>query len=106
MAKTLSKEETKVSKANFKQPPPVNFLAQRRKEAREKSAENRYKVVNYHRSLDTSNIEEFEDKMMTVVDIEDSALLAVDQNTETAATEEEDEKKVCAVAVIYLKMIL
>lgn len=82
LAKTLSKEEIE---ANFKKAPYVNLLERRRKQAKENSAANRFKVINYHRSLDTSNVEEFEDKVMTFIDIEDSVSLTINQNT----TEEE-----------------
>lgn len=100
LAKTLSKEELEIS---FKKPPPINFLAQRRKQIKENSAANRYKVVNCHRSLDTSSIEEFEDKVMTFVDIEDSASLAANQST--AATAEEEEK-VCNSSNLHKNYIV
>lgn len=95
LAKTLKKED---AKASYKQPPAVNFLAQRRIQAQKSSAENRYKVVSCHRSLDTSNIEEFEDKVVTLVDIEDSVSLTANQNAATTTVimlEEEDEDNVC-----------
>ncbi|EFN78028.1 probable RNA polymerase II nuclear localization protein SLC7A6OS [Harpegnathos saltator] len=96
LAKTLNKEELK---ASFKQPPSVNFLAQRRKQTREKSAEDRYKVINHHRSLDISNIKEFEDKVMTVIDVEDSASPTVNHNI--AAPVEEEEKDSDYVYDVY-----
>lgn len=104
LAETLKKEEIKV---NVKQllTPCIDYLTKRRKQAQENWAENRYKVVNCLRSLDTSNIEEFEDKVLTFVDIEDSASLTENQSTAAATITEEDDK-VCDSSNLYKNVAL
>ncbi|XP_032678052.1 probable RNA polymerase II nuclear localization protein SLC7A6OS [Odontomachus brunneus] len=98
LAKTLNMKELETS---FKKSPCVNLLAQRRKQTKENSAANRYKVVNCHRSLDTSSMEEFEDKVMTFVDIEDSISLAVNQST--AAAEKKEKNSDYAYDLYYVE---
>lgn len=78
LVKTLGKDELE---ANFKQH-PVDILKKLREVRKKASADNRYRVVNCHRSLDTSNIEEFEDKVMTLIDAEDIGSVKNDSNKE------------------------
>ncbi|KAG7207564.1 hypothetical protein KM043_009188 [Ampulex compressa] len=82
IAKTLSKDELK---ATYKQH-TVDVLAKARENVKQTSIENRYKVINCFRSLDTSNVEEFEDKVMTVIDVEDSVSCSKKQDS----TEEDE----------------
>ncbi|XP_014467790.1 PREDICTED: probable RNA polymerase II nuclear localization protein SLC7A6OS [Dinoponera quadriceps] len=98
LVKTLNKEELK---ATFKQHPSMNVLVQMREQAKENSAKNRYKVVNRHRSLNTSDIEEFEDKVMRFIDVEDSASLIANQNTAAAVIEEDEDKHSNYVYDVY-----
>lgn len=62
-----------------------DVLARVHKEKTEKSAANRYKVVESLRKLDTSNVMEFKDKVFTFLDVEDSDSLALNQDV--ASTE-------------------
>ncbi|XP_024944048.1 probable RNA polymerase II nuclear localization protein SLC7A6OS [Cephus cinctus] len=66
--KTLSKDELT---ANYKQR-VVDINSKARQEAKQISQENRYKVVSCFRSLDTAKNKAFEDKITTVIDIEDT----------------------------------
>ena len=79
LIQTLGKDELK---ANFKQH-PVDVLNKVREKTKEASAENRYKVINCFRSLDNSNHEKFEDKAMTVIDVEDSVSCATAEEHST-----------------------
>nr|XP_034176580.1 probable RNA polymerase II nuclear localization protein SLC7A6OS [Osmia lignaria] len=72
LIQTYGKDELK---ENFKQH-PVDILNKVRETTKQASAENRYKVVNYFRSLDDANLKEFENKGMTVIDLEDSKSMA------------------------------
>lgn len=66
-------------RANFKQHPidTKQILSKIREATKQASAENRYKVVNYFRSLDNSSGENSEKKVPTVViDVEDSKSIA------------------------------
>ncbi|XP_076243379.1 female sterile (2) ltoPP43 [Calliopsis andreniformis] len=67
LIQTLGKDELK---ANYKKH-PVDILNKIREKTKQTSVENRYKVVNCVRSLDNSNVEEFEEKV-TLIDVEDS----------------------------------
>ncbi|CAL7935924.1 unnamed protein product [Xylocopa violacea] len=64
-------------KANFKQH-PVDIINKMRDATKQASAENRYKVVNCFRSLNNSNVEDSEEKAITVIDVEDSKSIAKD----------------------------
>lgn len=79
LAQVLNKEELK---SNFKKHIPVDILTKMRAEVKNSSAVQRYKVVNYQRSRDTSNVEKFEDKTMTFLDLVDSASCTENQNAE------------------------
>ncbi|XP_017878535.1 probable RNA polymerase II nuclear localization protein SLC7A6OS isoform X2 [Ceratina calcarata] len=68
-------------KANFKQH-PVDVLSKARKLTKHASAESRYKVVSFFRSLDNSNHEDTKEKCTTVIDIEDSRSMAEEESTE------------------------
>ncbi|KAK0082979.1 hypothetical protein PV325_009561 [Microctonus aethiopoides] len=74
VAKTLTKEQLM---SNYKQHVPdiVNKL---RMKTRAESRENRYKVVNKFRSIGTLNIDETDDKELTIIDVEDSISCSVD----------------------------
>ena len=66
----LSKEELKT---NFKQH-VVDVTSKARKETKEASAENRFKVVNYFRHLDNLKVNDPDEQDVTditVIDIED-----------------------------------
>lgn len=74
VAKTLTKEQLT---SNYKQHVPdiVNKL---RMKARAESRENRYKVLNKFRSIGTLNIDETDDKELTIIDVEDSISCSAD----------------------------
>ncbi|XP_003707729.1 female sterile (2) ltoPP43 [Megachile rotundata] len=78
LIQTYGKDDLKV---NFKQH-PIDILNKLRETTKQSSAENRYKVVNCCRSLDDSTLEDFEDVVMTVIDIEDSKSMAKQDATE------------------------
>lgn len=61
----------------------MDVLNKVREKTKEASAENRYKVINCFRSLDNSNHEKFEDKAMTVIDVEDSVSCATAEEHST-----------------------
>ncbi|XP_076634131.1 female sterile (2) ltoPP43 [Colletes latitarsis] len=69
----LKKDELK---ANFKHH-SVDILKKAREKTKQASANNRYKVINCIRSLDNSNPKELEDKVMTVIDVEDCISCAI-----------------------------
>lgn len=71
---TYGKDELK---ENFKQH-PVDILNKARETVKQASIENRYKVVNCFRSLDSSNHEDPEENTVTVIDVEDSKSMAKD----------------------------
>ncbi|XP_053999233.1 probable RNA polymerase II nuclear localization protein SLC7A6OS [Hylaeus anthracinus] len=79
LIQTLGKDELK---ANFKQH-SVDIINKARERAKQASAENRYKVINCFRSLDSTNHEVLEDKIMTVIDVEDSVSCAVPKEHST-----------------------
>ncbi|XP_043252571.1 probable RNA polymerase II nuclear localization protein SLC7A6OS [Colletes gigas] len=69
----LKKDELK---ANFKHH-SVDILKKAREKTKQASANNRYKVINCIRSLDNSGPKELEDKVMTVIDVEDCISCAI-----------------------------
>ncbi|XP_051164651.1 probable RNA polymerase II nuclear localization protein SLC7A6OS [Leptopilina boulardi] len=68
ITKKLTKEELKT---NYKQH-VVNVADKIRKETRESSAENRFKVINRFRSLNNSKTEDSDVEEITVIDVEDT----------------------------------
>lgn len=78
LVKTVGKNELKT---NYKQH-VVDVKNVMRERIKQKSMENRYKVVNCCRSLDTLNTNELEDTM-TVIDIEDSLSCSTDKNLDS-----------------------
>lgn len=78
LVKTLGKNELE---EKFKKP-PINILNKLRQSTKQASADNRYKVVNCHRSLDTSDVEEFDDKVMTLIDVENVSAVEKDSTAE------------------------
>lgn len=72
LVKTLGKDELKT---NYKRH-AVNVLDKIREKTKQASIENRYKVINCNRSLDTSHVDELEDTV-TVIDVEDSVSCSI-----------------------------
>ncbi|XP_076291205.1 female sterile (2) ltoPP43 [Lasioglossum baleicum] len=83
LIRTLSKDELK---ATFKQR-PVDILQKVREKTKQASAESRYKVINCFRSLDSDVLKDNENKVMTVIDVEDSISCA---NEKQQAIEKDD----------------
>ncbi|XP_076648567.1 female sterile (2) ltoPP43 [Halictus rubicundus] len=86
LIQTLSKDELK---ASFKQH-SVDILNKAREKTKQASAESRYKVINCFRSLDSDVLKDSENKVMTVIDVEDSISCA----TGKQQTTEKDDKYV------------
>lgn len=84
LVKTLGKEELQ---ANYKQH-VVDIKRKTRENIKQQSMEGRYKVINCRRSLDTSNLEQLDDKVTTVIDIEDSISCSASKDAEPAKPEE------------------
>ncbi|XP_015521461.1 probable RNA polymerase II nuclear localization protein SLC7A6OS [Neodiprion pinetum] len=84
ISKTLTKEELK---ANFKNHVVANVTSKTREQSKQKSQENRYKVVNYFRSLESNDVEELVDKEISVIDVEDSTS-AISEETVVIAQDE------------------
>lgn len=84
LVKTLGKEELE---ANYKQH-VVDIKRKTREKIKQQSMESRYKVINCRRSLDTSNLEKLDDKVTTVIDIEDSVSCSASKDAEPAKPEE------------------
>lgn len=82
--KTVGKNELK---ANYKRHvvDVKNVIRERTKQI---SMENRYKVVNCCRSLDTLNTNELEDTM-TVIDVEDSLSCSTTKNVDSETVRDE-----------------
>nr|XP_031850237.1 probable RNA polymerase II nuclear localization protein SLC7A6OS [Nomia melanderi] len=84
LMQTLNKDKLKET---FKQH-PVDIINKIREKAKLASAENRYKVISCIRSLDNAKLQTFEDKIMTVIDVEDSVSCA---NGKEQAIEKDDD---------------
>lgn len=85
LVKTLGKNELE---ANYKQH-VVDIKSKSRERIKQKSMENRYKVINCRRSLDTSKIEKLDDSFVTtVIDIEDSVSCATTKDLDVEKPEE------------------
>ncbi|KAK2584232.1 hypothetical protein KPH14_006647 [Odynerus spinipes] len=84
LVKVLGKNELE---ANYKQH-VVDTKSKSRERIKQKSIENRYKVINCRRSLDTSNIENLDDKVTTVIDVEDSISCSTIKDLDQEKSEE------------------
>ncbi|XP_046745425.1 probable RNA polymerase II nuclear localization protein SLC7A6OS [Diprion similis] len=84
ISKTLTKEELK---ANFKHHVVTDVTSKTREQTKQKSQENRFKVVNYFRSLEPSDVEELVNKEISVIDVEDSTFHIPE---ETAVTTQDE----------------
>lgn len=79
LIKSYRKDELQ---ANFKNH-PVDITKKIKEIIKQSSAENRYKVVSYFRSLDDSkDCENSEDKIITLIDVEDSKSITKEDSVE------------------------
>lgn len=76
LKKNLSKEELE---ANFKHH-LVDVAAKNREQTKQESKENRFKVVNCSRALQSNDNQEFVKKETTVIDVEDSTSCLTAEN--------------------------
>ncbi|XP_001605210.1 probable RNA polymerase II nuclear localization protein SLC7A6OS [Nasonia vitripennis] len=77
ITKTFSKD---VLKSNYKQH-IVDITKKAREKTKQESNENRYKIINSIRSLDTSLLKELDEDNVNIIDIEDTKA-AADQKTD------------------------
>ncbi|XP_033342813.2 female sterile (2) ltoPP43 [Megalopta genalis] len=83
LIQTFGKEELE---ATFKQH-PVDILYKAREKMKQASAESRYKIINCFRSMNSVTLDDSENKVTTVIDVEDSLSCA---NAKIQATEVDD----------------
>lgn len=62
-------------KANYKQH-IVDITKKAREKTKQDSSENRYKIINSIRSLDTSLLKELDENVVDIIDIEDTKAAA------------------------------
>lgn len=68
----MSRDELK---ATYKQH-VVDISKKKREQTKQDSSENRYKIVNSFRSLNTSQTEHLKEDVISIIDVEDSRVLA------------------------------